>query len=247
MASNAATSSNRMKGEVDMADTLKIAIPAPVKTAAVRYANYFNALAALGAQPEAVEADCDPANYDGLLLPGGEDVSPQFYHQENIACEDCDPALDALQLAVLDAFVRAGKPVFGICRGHQLLNVYFGGTLIQNIHSRARHARDAGSNQDKVHASAAVPGELIDRLYGRELYTNSSHHQAVDVLGAGLRVVQRSDDGFIEAMVHESLPIFSVQWHPERMCFAFARPDTVDGAVVFAHFLSLSPNTGHRA
>ena len=221
-----------------MAKALRIAVAAPAENAPVRFANYFNALSGLGAQPEAAEPGCDPMAYDGLLLPGGVDVSPCYYHQENIACEDCDPALDALQYAVLDAFVKAGKPIFGICRGHQLLNVYFGGTLIQNLDSRARHARDKGSDQDKVHLSTAVPGGIIEKLYGPVLSTNSSHHQAVDKLGTGFRPIQFSDDGIIEAMVHESLPIFSVQWHPERMCFAHARPDTVDGALVFSHFLT---------
>ena len=222
-----------------MTEMLKIGLPVPKEGAATRFAHYFDALLGLGAQPGAVGPEDDPADYDGLLLPGGVDVTPSYYHQENIACEECDVELDALQWAVLDRFMKAGKPVFGICRGHQLLNVFLGGTLIQNIDSRARHARDAGSDEDKVHGSTAAPDGFIARLYGPELSTNSSHHQAVDRPGAGLRVVQTSDDGVVEALEHESLPVLSVQWHPERMCFAYKRADTVDGSIVIDHFLKL--------
>ena len=215
-----------------MADGLRIALPVPQPMA-----NYFNALAGLGAKPELVAADCDPLRYDALVLPGGVDIDPALYHQPNRACEGVDPDLDALQWAVLDRFIRAGKPVFGICRGHELVNIYFGGTLIQNLDTRAHHSRDEGSDQDKIHLSKAVPVGYIGGLYGEVFATNSSHHQAVDRVGEGLRVALWSDDGVVEAMEHESLPILTVQFHPERMCFAHARPDTVDGSVVLSHFL----------
>ena len=79
---------------------------------------------------------------DGLVLTGGVDVDPARYGQENVACGETDEALDALQLAAVDAFVKAGRPVFGTCRGHQLLNVYFGGTLIQHLPQSPRHKWD---------------------------------------------------------------------------------------------------------
>ena len=216
---------------------LKIALPVPLDGAEGNYPNYFNALKGLGTQPVAVAPDCDPADYDGLLLPGGADVSPCYYHEENVACEELEPELDELQWAVLEKFATAKKPIFGICRGHQLMNAFFGGTLIQNLDSRARHARDKGSSADKVHASTAVAGGFIAKLYGENLFTNRSHHQAVDRVAEGFRVAQMSDDGVVEALEHVSLPFASVQWHPERMCFAYKRADTVDGSVVIGHFL----------
>ena len=106
--------------------------------------NYLNALTALGAAPEALDQPADPSGYDGLLLPGGGDIDPQRYGQEVNGSRWVKPELDALQFAVLDAFVKAKRPVFGICRGHQLLNVYFGGSLIQDIESPIQHSPSPG-------------------------------------------------------------------------------------------------------
>ena len=198
--------------------TLKIAIPADA--------------------PLPVGADADPGAFDGLLMPGGTDIDPARYHRANTASEDVDPALDARQFAALDAFVRAGKPVLGICRGHQLINVYFGGTLIQHLPTAKVHSR-CGDSWDKAHGSVATPGGLMESLYGRSFPVNSAHHQAVEAVGRGLIVDQRSEDGVIEALRHESLPLFCVQWHPERMCLERARPDAVDGSVVLRHFLRM--------
>ena len=213
---------------------MKIAIPIPPED---KYPNYFAALEALGAQGIKASADIDPAELDGLLLPGGGDVAPARYGQEMNGSDEPDLALDELQFAVTDRFFRAGKPILGICRGHQLLNVYFGGTLIQDLPSGGIHDWDKGKSADKVHLTEAVPGSWIDALYGRSFPTNSAHHQAVDRPGSGLIVDQRSSDGVVEAMHHECGYVYSVQWHPERMCFAHRREDTVDGSVIIGWFL----------
>lgn len=214
-------------------DTLKIAIPAPVADVP----NYLSALKALGAEPVLADAGCDADRFDGLLLPGGGDIDPRRYGQKNIASCPPDPELDARQFAVMDAFAKLGKPVFGICRGHQLINVYFGGTLIQHIACAERHSRDAGAVTDKVHDNICMEGSFIARLYGARLRTNSSHHQAVDRPGENLRIAMRSDDGIAEAMYHEKLPVWSVQWHPERMCFGFRSDDYADGGIILKWFL----------
>lgn len=215
---------------------LRIAIPAKAEDTV----NYAAALKNLGALPVLVDASCNPEAFDGLLLPGGADVDPVRYHRENTACGELDPELDELQFAVLDKFIRTGgKPVFGICRGHEVLNVYFGGTLIQDIPSATRHARTPGIPEDKIHGADSIEGTFARELYGTSFRVNSSHHQAVDAFGDGLKPAMYSDDGVVEAMQHESLPVFSVQWHPERMCFAHARTDTVDGSLVLRRFLSL--------
>ena len=213
---------------------LKIAIPIPPED---RYPNYFAALEALGAAGVKVSAESDPAEYDGLLLPGGGDVQPSLYGQEVLGSSDIDPALDGLQWKVLDNFVKAGKPVFGICRGHQLINVYFGGTLIQDLPNGSIHDWDKGDNRDKAHGTAAEPGSWLSGLYDARFPVNSAHHQAVDRVGEGLVVDQRSEDGVIEAMHHRNGRVFTVQWHPERMCFRHRREDTVDGSIVLQWFL----------
>ena len=200
------------------------------------YRNYFTALDALGAAGVPTGADANPADFDGLLLPGGGDVDPSFYHQKNTLSRDIDRALDEMQFRALDRFLSAGKPILGICRGHQILNVYLGGTLIQHLPD-GRHARDAGMPRDKAHLTLAERGSWIGSLYGPRFFTNSSHHQAVDTVAPDLIVDQRAEDGVIEGMHHARLPVFSVQWHPERMCFVHRRADTVDGSALLEWFL----------
>lgn len=200
--------------------------------------NYVAALTNLGAQPVPVSEMCDPKDYDALLLPGGADIEPSRYGEAMNGTRWTNPALDELQFSVLDCFVKAGKPVFGICRGHQLINVYFGGTLIQDIPEAPAHNRIGGKDgYDNCHMTKAAPDSFLAALYGEAFPVNSAHHQAVGVVGEGLRVVQRADDGVIEALCHDKLPVYSVQWHPERMCFAHRREDTVDGSLVLRWFI----------
>ena len=215
----------------------KIAVPVPAGTGESRYHNYFETLAALGAEPIEAAGSVDAGGFDGLVLPGGVDIDPARYGRENTACGEIDRALDALQFAVLDAFVRAKKPVFGICRGHQLINVYFGGTLIQNLETWPRHKWDEVTDADRAHVSAAVAGSWLARLYGERFWVNSAHHQGVETIGRGMVVDQHAEDGVIEAMHHESLPVWCVQWHPERMCLSRARSDTEDGSRAIAWFI----------
>ena len=221
-----------------MSRRLTIAIPLIGEWVEESYKNYFYALCALDAWGEQVEGDVSPERYDGLLLPGGWDVDPARYGADNTASHGVDPALDATQFGALDAFVKAGKPILGICRGHQIVNVYFGGTLIQHLPQSPTHSRGSGE-PDKAHDTTAASGSILYQLYGETFPVNSSHHQGVDRLGAELRVTQRSLDGVIEGMEHERLPLFTVQWHPERMCFNHARPDTVDGGILLRYFLKL--------
>ena len=216
-----------------MSAPLKIAVAATSGDAIV---NYIAALQNLGAQPVQVDAVCSAALFDGLLLPGGGDILPARYGQENAACRFMDETLDALQFSLADVFISAGKPVFGICRGLQLLNVYFGGTLIQDLPSVALHSSGV-PKVDLYHGSTAEEGSFLSALYGTEFPVNSSHHQAADRIGAGLRVVQRSDDGVVEALAHETLPVRCVQWHPERLCFGFRTEKAVDGSLVLRQFL----------
>lgn len=199
--------------------------------------DYTLALMMLGAQPVVVWDEWSVADFDGLLLPGGVDIDPGYYHQENQACVDVDPALDAVQFEIAQAFIQAGKPILGICRGHQLLNVCFGGSLVQNVENADHHRKlEFGDN---VHDTTAVTGTCLEALYGLQFPVNSAHHQAIDELGTGLVAIQKSDDGVIEAVGHETLPIIGVQWHPERMSFDYRREDTVDGGLLIQHFMEI--------
>ena len=216
-----------------MSAPMKIAIAAASEGAIV---NYIAALEALGAQPVQTDAPCTAADFDGLLLPGGGDLLPERYGQENAACCGMDAALDALQFSLTDAFLSAGKPIFGICRGLQLLNVFFGGSLIQHLPSALLHSSSI-PKVDLYHKSTAEEGSFLAELYGTAFSVNSSHHQAADRLGSGLRAVQVSEDGVVEALAHEVLPVRCVQWHPERLCFRFRTDNAVDGSLVLRQFL----------
>ena len=177
-------------------------------------------------------------SFDGLILCGGTDIHPSWYGEEINGSVDIDDARDQAEFALAKAYVEAGKPVLGICRGCQLLNVFFGGSLIQNLDTAQKHVRSAEG--DSVHAVRADHGSIAASLYGDAFCVNSSHHQAVKKLGNGLRITMTTeDDRVVEGFEHESLPVFAVQWHPERMSFAHRREDTVDGAAIFEFFMQL--------
>ena len=211
---------------------LRIAIPTNRPQAV---SNYLHALTMTGALGEAGR-EFSPDQYDGLLLPGGCDVNPARYGKEPIPQEITDDDQDALQFDVLARFLGAEKPVLGICRGHQLLNVAFGGTLIQDLPGAEKH-RSLLSGEDNVHSVRAERDSFLYRIYGSGFRVNSSHHQGIDLPGKGLRAVLHTEDGVTEAVEHDSLPVWGVQWHPERMCFLHQRDDTVDGSLIFRFFL----------
>jgi len=138
----------------------------------------------------------------------------------------------------VEAFLKAGKPIFGICRGHQLLNVIFGGTLVQHLPNALEHSTVL-AGRDIVHEVTAEKGSIAEKLYGESFTVNSWHHQAVQDLADGFCVSMCASDGVIEGFEHESLPIFGVQWHPERMCCTRKRDDTVDGSAIFEYFIRI--------
>ena len=166
----------------------------------------------------------------GLLLPGGGDLDPALYGQANHGSHPPDRERDRLELELLELFLRAGKPVLGICRGLQVINVFFGGTLLQDIRG---HGQVDG--HDRLHRVTAAPGSLSARFYGPSFLVNSAHHQAADRLGAGLEATSRAEDGTVEALRHGTLPLWALQWHPERL-FPSVKAETVDGELVFEYF-----------
>ena len=200
--------------------------------------HYILAVQGAGGQPIEGYAPAPDPTCDGLLLCGGGDVIPARYGQEDRGCEAMDPVRDEAEFALLDAYLKTGKPVLGICRGMQLMNVAFGGTLIQDLAPGCKPFH-GGAGRDLVHPIRAAEGSLLHRLYGPLFPVNSTHHQAVDALGKGFRATAWAESGFVEAMEHESLPLIAVQFHPERMAYHRRREDTVDGAPLLCHFLEL--------
>lgn len=202
--------------------------------------NYINALNRAGAEPIVIHniSDLNMNEADGLLVPGGGDIDPKRYHAENEGSEGIEDDLDTFQFAVMDKFVSAKKPILGICRGHQLINVYFGGDMIQNLSNAFKHARDAGADIDKYHEAESRKGSWIESIYGSKFLINSSHHQAVKTPGKNMVVdLFSTEDHIVEACHHTSLPIWTVQWHPERCLPSYNVENLVDGGGVFSFFL----------
>ncbi|MCR4588589.1 MAG: gamma-glutamyl-gamma-aminobutyrate hydrolase family protein [Lachnospiraceae bacterium] len=201
--------------------------------------NYQNALFKTGLSCTVSLDPNDSKYYDALLLPGGGDLHPCNYKQDMNGSKEIDTALDTLQLQLLDRFVKDGKPVMGICRGIQLINVYFGGDLVQDL-SEDLKAIHTWETEDKIHGIDAVNGSFVEALYGSSFLANSAHHQVLDKLGEGLEVCAYSKgDHLIEAVSHTSLPVIGVQWHPERLAYENRRPNVSDGALMFRYFSNL--------
>jgi putative glutamine amidotransferase len=157
------------------------------------------------------------ADADAVIVLGGEDVHPDFYGGplEYHGSGNHELDADRAQLAVIHAAAESGKPLLGICRGNQLINVAFGGTLIQDLPHTYRHRGRGISIDAFVPGQVTVEEEFVADVLG-DSPTLCAHHQAIDKIGDSLRVVARAEDGIIEAVVHESAPITGVQWHPEH-------------------------------
>lgn len=200
--------------------------------------SYEAAIRSASGQPTSRYCPSCGDGFDALVLCGGEDLAPYRYGQENRGSQPPDLARDTAELALVKAFLSAGKPVLGICRGVQLLNVALGGTLVQDLGPLVPfHAPAGGGLFDKVHPIQAQSGTLLHTWYGPLFSVNSSHHQALDRLGAGLTVTARSEGGVVEAVELPGQPVLGVQFHPEQMTGAYLRPDAVDGAPVFRWLL----------
>ena len=197
---------------------------------------YEKAIRAVGAVPTAKYLPDIDDSYDGLVLCGGVDVDPARYGEALDGSVDIDLKRDEVEYALIKAYLDAGKPILGICRGHQILNVYFGGSLHQDIPEVDQHRRQG---EDMTHEVSASADSILGRLYGESFAVNSVHHQAVKALGEGFRATADWQGQYVEAIEHCTLPIFSVQWHPERISFENKREGLSDGGEIFKYFIGL--------
>ncbi len=157
---------------------------------------------------------------DGLVLQGGVDISPTTYGEEPIEMMKdmrTDPIRDRYELKLLKAFVTAKKPILGICRGFQLMNVFKGGTLFQDLPTQKSPFVHRTEADDFTHHVTVEPGGHLEKMYPHKKgEIVSIHHQGVKVLGKGLITEATAEDGLIEAFSSTEDDFYvGVQWHPE--------------------------------
>ena len=206
--------------------------------------SYLNAVEAAGGIPiqpkddnmladaiikgDSTNADEIAARYDGLLLSGGGDISARFFgQQKHPAAASPDENRDIAEIALCQAFVRAGKPVLGINRGMQVINVAMGGDIIQDIPDILGISKNVHSGGNARHNIEITPDSWLFYLFGNTLQTPSSHHQSVGKLAEGFKIAARVEQ-VIEAIEHDN--VIGVQFHPERLSW--------EGALIYSDFVN---------
>lgn len=188
---------------------------------------YVQSLERAGAEVKWIELDDtekaveEALSCDGLLLPGGADIEPSLYGREREEkCGKPNELRDKNEFEIFNAFVKTGKPILGICRGFQLINVACGGTLHQDIAGIKKCSHSDFLKRAKiVHKVTVTENTLLYRTFGKtEIGVNSLHHQAVEGVGENLTVSAVSEDGFVEGLELNNHPFcVAIQWHPEHM------------------------------
>lgn len=161
---------------------------------------YISMLKRSNLQYDFITLETDLSPFDGFLLPGGYDLDPSLYNEENYASKHIDEEMDQLDFKIIEYAVKNKKPLLGICRGIQSINVYLGGSLKQDIlnHMNENH---------------------FTRYNNHYIFVNSFHHQSIARLAPSLQTLGTSLDGEVEIIQHQSLPIYGVQFHPELFNF----------------------------
>ena len=160
-------------------------------------------------------------DFDGFLFTGGHDVSPSFYREEvSDNCGECCPMRDEMETILLPMVLEQGKPVLGICRGLQLINVALGGSLYQDLpaqHPSSVCHRQPAPYDQPIHLVELIPNTPLQKCLGKdELPVNSCHHQGIKELASGLQPMAYAKDGLVEAVWKPgSRFVWAVQWHPE--------------------------------
>ena len=158
---------------------------------------------------------------DAFVLIGGDDLNPKLYNEEINGATDIDDEIDSWEITIIDYAIKMQKPIMGICRGLQLLNVYFGGSLIQDF---PNHKGD----DHKI--------TLVNSKYGfpETTMVNTYHHQVINKLANVFEVVYQANDSVIEMIVHQTLPIFAVQFHPEMQAQSLISRELIK---LFKHYI----------
>lgn len=188
---------------------------------------YVQSIARAGGEVSWIELE-DPsgaarkaAECDGLLLPGGADVAPELYGEDRSEkCGKPNVLRDTAEPLILREFMKTGKPILAICRGIQIVNVCFGGTLFQDIKDRqqARHSDFLNRARGTHPVEISRTSKLYEIVQNAQTTVNSIHHQAVKTIGEGLVPTAKSPDGFIEALEKPDYGfLVAVQWHPEHL------------------------------
>lgn len=159
------------------------------------------------------------SSIDKLLLTGGQDVAPEFYHQApHQKLGAVYPARDRFEIALIQEALKQDKPIFGVCRGMQLLNVAFGGTLLQDLSLKEhaiKHDQLPTPFQIPTHTIQITSESRLAKIVGTNYSVNSFHHQAIDQLADGFVVTASAPDGIIEGIESTTKKIMGIQWHPE--------------------------------
>jgi len=183
---------------------------------------------------------------DGFVLQGGSDLAPETYGEKPIGKWKGDKYRDEYEMAIMDYVIKHDKPLYGICRGFQVMNTYFEGTLFQDITTQRPDSlvhRDADKYDQVNHGISFTEGGLLDKLHEVDPIrrVNSVHHQGVKDLGKDLEVLATcTEDGIIEAFQWkgaEEGKVVGVQWHPEFF-YNFKDGDLLNPQLIYDHFLS---------
>ena len=172
------------------------------------------------------------ATSDAIVITGGDDIYPNWYGKPEYEkhCEGCDMYRDTLEIALIKYAMENKVPILGICRGHQLMNVTNGGTMIPDIYTFKgldESAHRERVKMDSIHTVIPVANSWITKNYpnnGGEYWVNTIHHQCVDDVAMGFEVAAMSPDGIIESIIYTAGDNFAlgVQWHPEKSRDEFA-------------------------
>lgn len=214
---------------------------------------FFRAVTLAGGIPVMIYHECTKdyhriaEAFDGLLIPGGDDINPALYHQKKYTVERiASEQIDQLDIQLIHVFHDIRKPILGICRGMQCINVAFGGTLIQDIAAEYNYILSADHDQRKIkgitdyentvcHEITCMPDTELFSIYGEKDMVNSFHHQCIDQLAKGFMPSAYSkNDNIIEGI--EMSNILGVQWHPEWLL------KNAKSLALFQHFIDKATN-----